>query len=138
MSEAAAIVFVVDDDASVCRALERLLRSAGYHVRTFDAAREILEADALGGVACLILDVRMPGQGGLDLHETLAAAGRDPSVVFMTGHGDVAMAAKAMRAGAVAFLPKPFDDVLLLDAVERAVARHREREARRAGTPSAR
>ena len=129
-------VFVIDDDASVRRALERLLRSAGYRVRTFASAREFLECDESDDPGCIVLDVRMPGVGGLDLYEALVAAGRDVSVVFITGHGDVPMAVKAMRAGAVDFLAKPFGDDALLEAVARAIARDRRRrdvdEAQRA------
>lgn len=119
------MVFVVDDDVSVRRALARLLRSAGYRVRAFASAREFLERDEPDDPHCVVLDVRMPGQGGLDLYEALVAGRREVSVVFITGHGDVPMAGKAMKAGAVAFLAKPVGDDDLLEAVARAIARGR-------------
>jgi FixJ family two-component response regulator len=126
-------VFVVDDDASVRRALERLLRAAGYEVRAFASAREILARDDAGDPACVVVDVRMPGQGGLELYEALVSRGRAVSVIFMTGHGEIPMAVKAMEAGAVDFLTKPFTDEALLDAIARAIAG----DARRRDTPVA-
>jgi FixJ family two-component response regulator len=136
VTDSAATVLVIDDDGSVRRALERLLRSAGYRVRTFATGREFLEHDPLEDVGCVVLDVRMPGQGGLDLYEVLAQTGRDLSVVFITGHGDIPMAVKAIRAGAVDFLSKPLDADALLDAVDRAVARARQRRDLEAPRPS--
>jgi FixJ family two-component response regulator len=118
-----ATVYIVDDDVSVRRGLARLLRSAGHRVVTFASAQEFLDRPDVGGPGCLVLDVRMPGQNGLDLHEALAASGRGLPVVFVTGNGDVLMELRAMKAGAVAFLAKPFDDKDLLDAVERAIDR---------------
>ena len=112
-------VFVVDDDVSVRRALERLLRAAGYEVRAFASARELLARDDVDDAACVILDVRMPGQGGLELYEALVAGGRALSVIFMTGHCDIPM---AVRAGAVDFLTKPISDEALLLAIDRAIA----------------
>ena len=123
MSFAEATVYVVDDDVSVRRGLERLLRSAGHRVVTFGSAREFLEHGDLVRPSCLVLDIRMPGQNGLDLHESLVAAGRDIPVVFITGNGDIPMAVRAMKAGAVDFLAKPFDDKELLDAVHQAIGR---------------
>ncbi len=114
-------VFVVDDDPSVRRALDRLLRSAGYQVRTFASAYEVLAEMHGGRPACLIVDVRMPGCTGLDLVELLRKAPDPPAVIFITGHGDIGMAVRAMKAGAIDFLAKPFDDVVLLDAVAQAV-----------------
>jgi len=122
VSQPDATVCVVDDDVSVRRGLERLLRSAGYRVLTFGSAREFLERAEGARPSCLILDIRMPGQNGLDLHETLAASGRDMPVIFITGNGDIPMAVRAMKAGAVDFLAKPFDDRELLDAVSSAIA----------------
>lgn len=135
MTDPTTTVLVIDDDASVRRALERLLRSAGYRVRTFATARDFLEHDPLEDVGCVVLDVRMPGQGGLDLYEMLAAAGHELSVVFITGHGDIPMAVKAIRAGAVDFLSKPLDADALLDAVARGVARERQRRDLEAPRP---
>jgi FixJ family two-component response regulator len=123
MTERDITVFVVDDDLSVRRGLERLLRSCGYRVATFASAREFLADGKADGPSCLLLDVRMPGQSGLDLHEVLVADRHQVPVVFITGHGDVPMATRAMKSGAVSFLAKPFDDRALLDAVQQAVAR---------------
>jgi FixJ family two-component response regulator len=125
-----ATVFVVDDDLSVRRGLERLLRSDGYRVETFASAREFLERADLHGPGCLVVDVRMPGASGLDLQRALTAAGHDTPVIFITGHGDVSLASRAMAAGAVEFLAKPFDDEALLDAVRQALVRARQ------GTPT--
>ena len=132
MSLPEATVYVVDDDVSVRRGLERLLRSAGHRVVTFGSAREFLDRHDLASPSCLVLDIRMPGQNGLDLHEALAAAGRDVPVVFITGHGDIPMAVRAMKAGAVDFLAKPFDDKELLEAVQQAIGR--DPRARRGGS----
>ena len=119
-----ATVYVVDDDVSVRRGLERLLRSAGLRVVTFGSAREFLDHRDVVRPSCLVLDIRMPGQNGLDLHESLNAAGRHIPVVFITGNGDIPMAVRAMKAGAVDFLAKPFDDKELLDAVHQAIGRN--------------
>lgn len=123
MIEAAGAVFVVDDDSSVRRALERLLRSAGYHVATFTSARDFLERADCRRAACLVLDVRMPGQSGLDLYEALVNGGYRIPAVFITGHADAPMAVRAMRIGAVELLPKVFDDEMFLAAVRAAVAK---------------
>jgi FixJ family two-component response regulator len=114
-------VFVVDDDAPVRRALDRLLRSAGYRVRTFGSAQEVLAEMVHGSPACLIVDVRMPELNGLDLVEMLRKEDASAPIIFITGHGDIAMAVRAMKAGALDFLAKPFDDEVLLDAVAQAV-----------------
>lgn len=127
MSEPEATVFVVDDDPSVRRGLERLLRTAGHRVESFASAREFLERPEHDGPRCLVLDVRMPGQSGLDLHDRLVASGRDIPVIFITGHADVPMAVRAMKAGAVDFLSKPFDDDELLGAARQALDRDRKR-----------
>ena len=123
MNPAEATVYVVDDDVSVRRGLERLLRSAGLRVVTFGSAREFLDYRDVVRPSCLVLDIRMPGQNGLDLHESLNASGRSIPVVFITGNGDIPMAVRAMKAGAVDFLAKPFDDKELLDAVHQAIGR---------------
>jgi len=117
-----ATVYVLDDDVSVRRGLERLLRSAGLRVVTFGSAREFLDYRDDVPSSCLVLDIRMPGQNGLDLHESLNSSGRSIPVVFITGNGDVPMAVRAMKAGAVDFLAKPFDDKELLNAVHQAIA----------------
>jgi two-component system, LuxR family, response regulator FixJ len=123
MIEGRGTVFVVDDDLSVRRGLERLLRSAGLRVQTFATARDFLEGGRLDGPGCLVLDVRMPGKSGLDLHEMLVAGGHSIPVVFITGHGDVPVAVRARKGGAVDILPKPFDDQAFLHVVRQAIAR---------------
>jgi FixJ family two-component response regulator len=117
------LVFLVDDDRSVRKGLSRLLASAGYAVEAFASAREFLAREPYAGPSCLVLDVRMPGLTGLDLQQALAAAGRRLSIVFVSGHADVPMSVKAMKDGAVDLLTKPVDEVDLLRAVERAVAK---------------
>ena len=114
-------VFVVDDDPSIRRSLERLLRAAGHTVETFVSARQFLERGDLGAPGCLVLDVRMPGQSGLDLQQVLEAAGHRIPVIFITGHADQPLAQQAMQAGAVSLLNKPFDGQDLLDAIRRAL-----------------
>ncbi|HEX9505203.1 MAG TPA: response regulator [Acidimicrobiia bacterium] len=122
MIAVAPLVFVVDDDPSVRKSLTRLLESAGYVVEAFAAAREFLARERYAGPCCLVLDVRMPGLSGLDVQQTLAAAGRRMSIIFATGHVDVPMSVKAMKNGAVDLLTKPVDEKDLLAAIERAVA----------------
>jgi FixJ family two-component response regulator len=122
MSAGGPDVAIVDDDASVRRGVARLLRLAGYSVRAFTSAREFLE-QSQPSPACLVVDVRMPGQTGLDLQSALLAAGRDVPIVFITGHDDIPVAVRAMKAGAVDFLAKPFDEKDLLAAVAQAVSR---------------
>lgn len=125
MSDAAATVFVVDDDESMRKAVARLLRASGYGVEAYASARDFLDHEPPEGPACLVLDVRMPGVSGLDLQRDLRRAGLDIPVVFITGHGDVSMSVTAMKAGAVDFLQKPFEDHQLLDAVTLALERDR-------------
>lgn len=126
------LLLVVDDDESVRRSLARLLTSAGYAVETFGSAAELLGREPLTGPGCLVLDVQLPGLSGLDLHARLRSAGADVSAVFVSGHGDVAMGVRAMKDGAVDFLTKPVNDVELLAAVERALARDRLARGHRA------
>jgi FixJ family two-component response regulator len=120
-----ATVFIVDDDSAVRRSLERLVRTVGLGVVTFQSAQEFLEHGPPDGPACLILDVRMPGLSGLDLQTKLAEAGFSVPIIFMTGHGTIPMSVRAMKAGAVDFLQKPFDEQELLDAVNQALERDR-------------
>jgi FixJ family two-component response regulator len=127
-----AVVCVVDDDESVRRALARLIRSVGFSTETFPSAKAFLDHGTPDRPACLILDIRLPGPSGLDLQETLSQRGQDLPIVFITGHGDVPTTVRAMKAGAVDFLQKPFKDQELLDCVQRAVARSREQRAERA------
>jgi FixJ family two-component response regulator len=123
MSRLAPIVAVVDDDLSVRRGMERLLRSGGYQVRTFASAAEFRASDRVEPIACLVLDVRMPGASGLDLQEMLRTDERDLPIVFISGHGDIAVVVRAMKGGAVDFLAKPFEDQELFGAIEQAIAR---------------
>jgi FixJ family two-component response regulator len=123
MSRLAPIVAVVDDDLSVRRGMERLLRSGGYQVRTFASAAEFRASDRVEPIACLVLDVRMPGASGLDLQEMLRTEERDLPIVFISGHGDIAVVVRAMKGGAVDFLAKPFEDQELFGAIEQAIAR---------------
>jgi len=118
-------VFIVDDDASVRRALTRLIKSAGYPVQAFASARDFLEYWRANdqNPACLVLDVRMPGLSGLDLQHELQAANTLLPIIFVTGHGDIPMSVKAMKEGAVDFLPKPIRDKDLLKAIKLALAR---------------
>ena len=124
-----AIVFVVDDDASVRKSTERLVRSMGFAVQTFASAREFLAAAREDAPSCLVLDVRMPGFGGLDLQRALVESGIDVPIVFITGHGSIPMTVRAMKAGAVEFLTKPVRQRELLAAVRAAI--ERDRAARR-------
>jgi FixJ family two-component response regulator len=130
-SEAAATVFVVDDDAGVRKALARLIRSAGMTARTFATAEAFLMESHLEPASCLVLDVRLPGLNGLQLQEALNRKGYPLAIIFITGHGDVPMSVRAMKAGAVDFLQKPFEDSDLLDAIHRATARTRDAFAKR-------
>jgi len=111
------VVFVVDDDESVRRALERLMRSVGFDVRVFASAEDFLNQGCLNISGCLVLDVRMPQMDGLELQDRLIASGSQIPVVFITAHDDVSTRKRAMKAGAVAFIQKPFDDQVLLDAI---------------------
>jgi FixJ family two-component response regulator len=131
MTESAAIVFVVDDDSSVRKALARLLKSALLHVEVFAGAQEFLERPLPDAPACLILDVRMPGLNGLDLQSALAERNSSLPIIFVSGRGNIAMAVRAMKGGAVDFLTKPLNNQELLTTVRRALARHAQ--ARQAG-----
>jgi FixJ family two-component response regulator len=123
MTTVAPMIFVVDDDSSVRTSLGRLLEAAGYAVETFPSAREFLARAPQAGPCCLVLDVRMPGLTGLELQEALAATRRPVSIVFISGHSDIPMSVRAMKAGAIDFLAKPFDVEELLSAIQRAVAK---------------
>jgi len=126
-AELAPIVYVVDDDASVRAALEDLLASMGLEVRAFASTQAFLNLPRDDAPACLVLDVRMPGQSGLDFHRSMADLGLQLPVVFITGHGDIAMGVNAIKAGAIEFLTKPFRDQELLDAIHKGIALDRER-----------
>src|SRR3954470_6639115 len=125
--ESEAIVFVVDDDPSMRKALSNLFRSVGLRAEVFGSARELLESELPEVASCLVLDIRLPGPSGLDFQAELAKANIQIPIIFMTGHGDIPMTVKAMKAGAVDFLTKPFRDQDMLDAVAIAIERDRER-----------
>jgi FixJ family two-component response regulator len=126
MTQPAPTVFVVDDDASVRRSLARLLKSAGYQVEMYPSAVEFLTSGRQHqSAACLVLDLRMPGMTGMDLQERLRECQSPLAIIFITGHGDIPTSVQAMKGGAVDFLPKPFDDTQLLDAVAHAIERTR-------------
>jgi FixJ family two-component response regulator len=124
--ESEPVVFIVDDDASVRKSLERLVRSVGLRGETFASASEFLQRAAANSPSCLVLDVRMPEVSGLALQEKLAAAGPRIPIIFISGHGDITVSVRAMKAGAVDFLPKPFNDQDLLEAIQQAIARDRQ------------
>ena len=125
----APLILVVDDEAAVREALDSLLRSVGFRVAGFASPQEFLLSNLVPSASCVILDIRLQITSGLDFHEQLARAGIRIPVVFMTGHGDIPMSVRAMKAGAVDFLPKPFRDQDMLDAVAAAVARDHDRRA---------
>ncbi|WP_321938696.1 response regulator transcription factor [Paraburkholderia sp. J8-2] len=125
-SQAEPIVFVIDDDISVRESLELLLRSAGLHAQIFACAEDFLAHPRVFAPTCLVLDVSLPQVNGLELQQRIAADRPDMPIIFITGHGDVPMTVKAMKAGAVEFLTKPFNDETLLDAIHDAIARSRE------------
>ena len=123
--DAEALVFVVDDDASMRESLQNLLRSVGLRVEAFTSAQEFLRSTRLEVSSCLVLDVRLPGLSGLDLQQQLAAGDLALPIIFITGYGDIPMTVQAMQAGAVTLLSKPFRDQELLDAIQQALARDR-------------
>src|SRR6202521_441505 len=127
MTEAPPIVFVVDDDPSVRRAIKRLIESVGLQVEVFGSAQEFLQGWRRDAPSCLVLDIRLPGISGLDFQPQLAEADIRIPIIFITSHGDVPMTVRAMKAGAVEFLTKPFRDQDLLDAVQLALERDRAR-----------
>lgn len=125
MTEENPVVYIVDDDASVRKALERLLRSAGHIAKTFASAIEFLDSDFPDAPGCLILDIKMPKLSGLELQDRLAEKGISFPIIFITGHGTVPASIKAFKAGAMDFLQKPFEDKVFLEAVSRGIERHR-------------
>jgi FixJ family two-component response regulator len=134
MIERDAMVFVVDDDVAVRRSLENLLRSVGLSVEAFPSAQEFLSRKLPDVPGCLILDVRLPGPSGLELQKRMADAGMEIPIIFITGHGDIPMTVRALKAGAVEFLTKPFRDQELLDAIQEALERDRSARRERAET----
>ena len=123
MPDANATVLVVDDDPDLRASVGRLLRSLGIDTRLFASIPDFLKSDPPDGPTCLVLDVRLPGQSGLDLQRELAAANRELPIIFITGHGDIPMSVQAMKGGAIEFLTKPFRDQELLDAIQLGLSR---------------
>ena len=121
-----AIIAIVDDDPSVRRGLERLIRSAGWKAETFASAQEFLDRPGGEAPSCLVLDLQLPGLSGLDLQKRMAEVGLEIPIVFLTGHGNIPASVQAMKAGAVEFLTKPFDEQDLLQAIQEAVERDRQ------------
>jgi FixJ family two-component response regulator len=130
MTSESSIVYVVDDDFRVREALSSLLSSAGYEVATFGSGAEFLAAERIDAPSCLVLDLQLPGASGLEL-QTQLAANDSPPIIFITGHGDVPSSVRAMKAGAVEFLPKPFDEQDLLNAIGDAIGRDRSAREKR-------
>jgi len=126
MTEVQAVVFVIDDDPSMRAALEDLVGSVGLQARVFASPQEFLESKRPDAPGCLVLDVRLPGMSGLTVQKELAREGVTLPVIFITGHGDIPMSVRAMKAGAVEFLTKPFHDQELLDAIHAAIERDRD------------
>src|SRR6202165_858574 len=127
MPDANSTVLVIDDDPDLRASVGRLLGSLGLDAQLFASISDFLKSDPPDGPACLVLDVRLPGQSGLDLQRELAAANRELPIIFITGHGDIAMTVQAMKGGAIEFLTKPFRDQDLLDAIQLGLSRDRAR-----------
>jgi len=127
MSDANPTVLVIDDDPNVRASVGRLLRSLRIEVQLFASISDFLKSDPPDGPTCLVLDVRLPGQSGLDLQRELARAKRELPIIFITGHGDIPMSVQAMKGGAIEFLTKPFRDQDLLDAIQLGLSRDRAR-----------
>jgi FixJ family two-component response regulator len=127
MPDANRTVLIIDDDSDLRASIARLLGSLGLDTRQFASISDFLTSELPDGPTCLVLDVRLPGQSGLDLQRDLAAANRELPIIFITGHGDIPMSVRAMKGGAIEFLTKPFRDQDLLDAIELGLARDRAR-----------
>jgi FixJ family two-component response regulator len=127
MAEAKPTVLIIDDDPAIRGSLSRLLRSVGLDAQLFESIPDFLQAEHPNGPNCLVLDVNLPGQSGLDLQRELVATNRQIPIIFITGHGDIPMTVKAMKGGAIEFLTKPFEDQDLLDAVQLGLTRDRVR-----------
>jgi RNA polymerase sigma factor (sigma-70 family) len=126
MTPGEATVFVVDDDTSIRTALKRLIKSLGFKVKTFDSAQAFLKNGPHDGPACLVLDVRMPEMSGIELQEQLTNTGLGMPIIFITGHGNIPMSVNAMKAGAVDFIEKPFEDQKLIDAINTAIKKNKK------------
>ncbi len=127
-----AIVAIVDDDPSAREGLQSLIRSAGWRVESFASGQEFLARQTAEAPSCLVLDLQMPGLSGLDLQKRMAEVGLEVPIVFLTGHGNIPASVKAMKAGAVEFLTKPFDEKELLQAIQQAIERDRRTRQQRA------
>ena len=127
MPDAKSTVLVIDDDPDLRASIGRLLRSLDLDARLFASVSDFLSSDLPDGPACLVLDVRLPGQSGLDFQRELAGANRQVPIIFITGHGDIPMSVQAMKGGAIEFLTKPFRDQELLDAIQLGLSRDRSR-----------
>jgi FixJ family two-component response regulator len=127
MLDATSTILVIDDDVDLRNSLGRLLRSVGLNARLFASVSDFLKSEPTEGPSCLVLDVRLPGQSGLEFQRELAAAGRDLPIIFITGHADIPMTVQAMKSGAIEFLTKPIRDQELLDAIQFGLARDRAR-----------
>src|SRR6202161_1426035 len=125
MPDAKSTVLVIDDDQDLRASIGRLLRSLDLDARLFASVSDFLKSDLPDGPACLVLDVRLPGQSGLDFQRELAGANRQVPIIFITGHGDIPMSVQAMKGGAIEFLTKPFRDQALLDAIQLGLDRDR-------------
>jgi len=125
-------VFIIDDDAGMRAAIEGLLESVGLLSKSFESAKEFLDGRGADGPCCLVLDVRLPGESGLDVQRKLTEAGVEIPIIFITAHGDIPMSVKAMKSGAVEFLTKPFRDQDLLDAIQQALEHDRARRQQQA------
>jgi FixJ family two-component response regulator len=136
VSETAETIIVIDDDPGVRESLDSLLRSVGFRVRLCATVSDYLAAEPMTGPACLVLDVRLPGQGGLEFQRALASAGDRIPIVFITAHGDIKMSVRAMKDGAIEFLTKPFHDQDLLEAIRTGLARDRAYRADREASAS--
>jgi RNA polymerase sigma factor (sigma-70 family) len=134
MPKAEPTVIIVDDDAQMRESLRNLIRSVGLRVELFASAREFVQSQHPDAPSCLVLDVRMPGLSGLDLQRQASEAGLEIPIIFITGHGDIPMSVRAMKAGAVEFLTKPFRDQDLLDAIQQALERSRKAREQQAAT----
>ncbi|HYY29642.1 MAG TPA: response regulator transcription factor [Chthoniobacterales bacterium] len=132
MNETDGVVFIVDDDTSMRESLKNLIRSVGLRVELFASAQEFLAKKRPEVASCLVLDVRLPGLSGLDLQRRTTETGMDIPIIFITGHGDIPMSVRAMKAGAVEFLTKPFREQDLLDAIQQALERDRQARDQRA------
>lgn len=117
------VVFVIDDDESVCRSLRRLMKSVGHDVRTFASAKDFWNQGGQNVPGCLVLDVRMPGMGGLELQKRLVDSGSKMPIIFMSAHEDISTCEQGLRAGAIAFLQKPFEDQVLIEKVNSALSK---------------